>query len=73
MAPQTILNASDSNPDIQALDIVGWILWTLGTQTNSNHFLIQSGFICETVADHQKFTYRNDPSNKVTKNPINKF
>ncbi|KAI5084294.1 hypothetical protein GOP47_0000463 [Adiantum capillus-veneris] len=49
--PVTIVNASDRNPDIQAADIVGWVLWFVGALT-------------EAVADQQKLAFKNNPANK---------
>jgi len=50
--PQVILNAEKSNPDIGALDIVGWSIWAIG-------------FFFESVGDHQKFVFRSNPNNKA--------
>lgn len=47
----TILNASNRNPDIQAADIVGWIIWG-------------AGFLIEAVADQQKLGFKEIASNK---------
>eukprot|EP00250_Pteridium_aquilinum_P008647 c18100_g1_i1 orf=874-1854(-) len=49
--PVTIVNASDRNPDIQAADVIGWILWFVG-------------FVFEAVADQQKLTFKNNTANK---------
>ncbi|MCO5598402.1 hypothetical protein L7F22_052497 [Adiantum nelumboides] len=49
--PVTIVNASDRNPDIQAADIVGWVLWFLGA-------------LIEAVADQQKLAFKNNATNK---------
>jgi len=49
--PYTLLNASSYNPNIAWNDILGWILFVVG-------------FICETVADQQKFAFKNNPENK---------
>lgn len=49
--PVTIVNASNRNPDLQAVDIIGWVLWALG-------------FVVEAVADQQKLTFKNNTANK---------
>jgi len=49
--PFLILNSKDSNVPLQANDYVGWALFVIA-------------LVCESVGDHQKFTYRNDPKNK---------
>lgn len=51
MLPQILLNASSENPKLNGNDYVGWILWLVG-------------FISETMADFQKYSYKNDPKNK---------
>ena len=48
----TILNASNRNPEIQAADIIGWIVWA-------------AGFIIEAVADQQKLNFKKIASNKA--------
>lgn len=49
--PVTVVNASDKDPSIQAEDIVGWIMWSLG--------------ICiEATADQQKLSFKNSPENR---------
>jgi len=52
-SPQVILNGEVNNPPIGPLDIIGWIIWIIG-------------FFCESVSDHQRFTFRMDPNNKGT-------
>ncbi|KAG8097922.1 hypothetical protein GUJ93_ZPchr0013g36953 [Zizania palustris] len=49
--PVTIVNASDRNPLIEARDIIGWIMWLIGAGI-------------EAVADQQKLTFKNSPSNR---------
>src|SRR5689334_1956883 len=44
-SPQIILNGEPLDKGINALDIVGWVIWGIG-------------FLCEAISDHQKFTYR---------------
>jgi steroid 5-alpha reductase family enzyme len=48
--PYIILNSSQANVPLQANDYVGWVMFAIG-------------FICESVADHQKFTYRRNSKN----------
>jgi steroid 5-alpha reductase family enzyme len=49
--PVTIVNASDSDPSIEARDIIGWIMWLIGAGM-------------EAIADQQKLTFKNSPSNR---------
>jgi len=49
--PFIILNSRDHNPPLQANDYVAWAIFAIS-------------LVCESVADHQKFMYRNDPKNK---------
>lgn len=49
--PVTVLNACNRNPDVQAADIIGWILWFVG-------------FVIEAVADQQKLAFKNNTANK---------
>ncbi|KAF9594912.1 hypothetical protein IFM89_035476 [Coptis chinensis] len=49
--PVTLVNASDSNPSIQAADIVGWIMWAVG-------------FTVEATADQQKLAFKNSADNR---------
>lgn len=49
--PVTIVNASDRNPSLQAADIVGWIMWSIG-------------ILVEATADQQKLTFKNSPDNR---------
>jgi len=49
--PFTLLNASVNNPSLAWNDYFGWALFVIG-------------FICETIADQQKFLFKNDPENK---------
>ncbi|XP_021740621.1 uncharacterized protein LOC110706930 isoform X2 [Chenopodium quinoa] len=49
--PVTIVNASDKDPSIRAVDIIGWIMWSIG-------------FSIEATADQQKLSFKNSPSNR---------
>ncbi|KAL2927082.1 hypothetical protein RDABS01_023355 [Bienertia sinuspersici] len=49
--PVTVVNASDKDPTLQAADIIGWIMWSIG-------------FSLEATADQQKLTFKNSPSNR---------
>ncbi|XP_043698771.1 uncharacterized protein LOC122649610 isoform X8 [Telopea speciosissima] len=49
--PVTVVNASDRNPSLQAEDIIGWIMWSIG-------------FTVEATADHQKLLFKNSLNNK---------
>ncbi|CAO2823869.1 unnamed protein product [Amaranthus hypochondriacus] len=49
--PVTIVNASDKNPSLQAADIIGWIMWSIG-------------FSLEASADQQKLSFKNSPANR---------
>ncbi|XP_042488162.1 uncharacterized protein LOC122068384 isoform X1 [Macadamia integrifolia] len=49
--PVTVVNASDRNPSVQAVDIIGWILWSIGV-------------IIEAIADQQKLVFKNSPNNR---------
>ncbi|GAB4860983.1 hypothetical protein Ancab_036143 [Ancistrocladus abbreviatus] len=49
--PVTIVNASDNNPSIQAADIIGWIMWSIGLAV-------------EATADQQKLAFKNSPGNR---------
>ncbi|KAG8639802.1 uncharacterized protein LOC110600289 isoform X2 [Manihot esculenta] len=49
--PVTVVNASDRNPSIQAEDIIGWIMWSVGVSV-------------EAAADQQKLTFKNSPENR---------
>ena len=49
--PVTVVNASDRNPFIQAVDVIGWIMWAVG-------------FIVEGTADHQKLRFKQSPENR---------
>lgn len=49
--PVMIVNASDRNPSIQAVDIIGWIMWTIG-------------FLIEATADQEKLSFKNSPENR---------
>ncbi|XP_042488163.1 uncharacterized protein LOC122068384 isoform X2 [Macadamia integrifolia] len=39
------------NPSVQAVDIIGWILWSIGV-------------IIEAIADQQKLVFKNSPNNR---------
>ncbi|XP_058227510.1 uncharacterized protein LOC131335962 isoform X2 [Rhododendron vialii] len=49
--PVTIVNASDRDPSLQAGDIIGWIIWSIGISV-------------EATADQQKLTFKNSPDNR---------
>ncbi|XP_047339056.1 uncharacterized protein LOC124942570 isoform X2 [Impatiens glandulifera] len=49
--PVTIVNASNRDPSIQAVDIIGWIMWLVG-------------IIAEATADQQKLWFKNNPANR---------
>jgi len=49
--PVTLVNASDRNPFLQVVDIVGWILWAVG-------------FIVEGTADQQKLHFKRSSENR---------
>ncbi|TKY61057.1 oxidoreductase protein [Spatholobus suberectus] len=49
--PVTVVNASDRNPFLQVVDIVGWILWSVG-------------FIAEGTADQQKLHFKRSSENR---------
>lgn len=50
--PVTVVNGSDRNPDFEATDIVGWVLWAIG-------------LFIEAVADQQKLNYEKIPASAV--------
>ena len=47
----TVVNASDHNPNIRVVDIVGWVLWAIG-------------LVIEAIADQQKLNLKKDPASK---------
>lgn len=49
--PVTVVNASDSDPAVQAADIIGWIMWSVGMSV-------------EATADQQKLAFKNSPENR---------
>lgn len=49
--PVTVVNASDRYPSLRAVDIIGWIMWTIG-------------FLVEAIADQQKLSFKNSPENR---------
>ncbi|XP_057770490.1 uncharacterized protein LOC130990293 isoform X2 [Salvia miltiorrhiza] len=49
--PVTFVNASNRNPSLQAADIIGWIIWSVG-------------ILVEATADQQKLTFKNSPDNR---------
>ncbi|KAK4374652.1 hypothetical protein RND71_005329 [Anisodus tanguticus] len=49
--PVTIVNASDHQPSLQAVDIIGWIMWSIG-------------ILVEITADQQKLAFKNSPENR---------
>lgn len=48
--PVTVVNASDRNPSLQAEDIIGWIMWSVGVSI-------------EGAADQQKLKFKNSAEN----------
>ncbi|CAN1856379.1 hypothetical protein LINPERHAP1_LOCUS42063 [Linum perenne] len=49
--PVTVVNASDRDPGFEIRDIIGWIMWSIGTSF-------------EATADQQKLTFKNSPDNR---------
>ncbi|XP_047319952.1 uncharacterized protein LOC124923979 [Impatiens glandulifera] len=49
--PVTIVNASDRNPSLQPVDIIGRIMWL-------------AGIVIEATADRQKLKFKNNPENR---------
>lgn len=49
--PVTIVNASDRTPSLQAVDIIGWIMWLVG-------------LIVEAMADQQKLVFKGSAENR---------
>ncbi|XP_021909101.1 uncharacterized protein LOC110823105 isoform X2 [Carica papaya] len=49
--PVTVINAIDRNPSLQAADIIGWIMWSIG-------------WFIETTSDQQKLSFKNSPENR---------
>ncbi|XP_019433698.1 PREDICTED: uncharacterized protein C594.04c-like isoform X3 [Lupinus angustifolius] len=49
--PVTLVNSSDRNPFLQAADIAGWVMWSVG-------------FIIEGTADQQKLHFKQAPENR---------
>ncbi|XP_068471424.1 uncharacterized protein [Phaseolus vulgaris] len=49
--PVTLVNASDRNPFLHVVDIIGWILWAVG-------------FIVEGTADQQKLNFKRSPDSR---------
>ncbi|RVW17397.1 hypothetical protein CK203_094168 [Vitis vinifera] len=49
--PVTIVNASGRDPSLQAADIIGWIMWSVG-------------ITIEASADQQKLSFKNSPENR---------
>ncbi|KAF9613732.1 hypothetical protein IFM89_010174 [Coptis chinensis] len=49
--PVTLVNASDNNPSIQVVDIVGWIMWVVG-------------FTVQATVDQQKLAFENSTDNR---------
>jgi steroid 5-alpha reductase family enzyme len=56
--PVTVVNSRSRNPALRAVDIVGWIMWSVG-------------FLVEATADHQKFVLKNSQENIVRTNWCN--
>lgn len=49
--PVTVVNATDRNPFLQSVDLIGWLLWALG-------------FMIEGTADQQKLNFKKSPQNR---------
>ncbi|KAK9819345.1 hypothetical protein WJX74_008814 [Apatococcus lobatus] len=49
--PVMVLNALPKNPGLWPSDIVGGVMWAIG-------------FVCECLADFQKYNFKQDPKNK---------
>ncbi|XP_012068452.1 uncharacterized protein LOC105631062 isoform X3 [Jatropha curcas] len=49
--PVTVVNSSDRNPSLQAVDIIGWVMWSVGVSI-------------EAAADQQKLIFKNSPENR---------
>ncbi|KAK7358142.1 hypothetical protein VNO77_00063 [Canavalia gladiata] len=49
--PVTLVNASNRNPFLQVVDIIGWIMWSVG-------------FIVEGTADQQKLSFKRSSENR---------
>uniref|UniRef100_A0A6N2L294 Uncharacterized protein n=1 Tax=Salix viminalis TaxID=40686 RepID=A0A6N2L294_SALVM len=49
--PVTVVNGIDRDPSVQAADIIGWIMWSVGVSF-------------EATADQQKLTFKNAPENR---------
>ncbi|KAK6787573.1 hypothetical protein RDI58_016098 [Solanum bulbocastanum] len=49
--PVTVVNASNHQPSLQTVDIIGWIMWSIG-------------ILVEITADQQKLTFKNSPENR---------
>lgn len=49
--PVTVVNASDRNPFLKAVDLIGWLMWAVG-------------FMVEATADQQKLTFKNSSENR---------
>ena len=49
--PVTVVNASDHQPSVQTVDIIGWIMWSIGISV-------------EIASDQQKLTFKNSPENR---------
>ncbi|CAI0380568.1 unnamed protein product [Linum tenue] len=49
--PLTVVNSSDRDPALDVRDIIGWIMWSIGTSF-------------EATADQQKLAFKNSPENR---------
>ena len=49
--PVTVVNASDRNPFLKAVDLIGWLMWAVG-------------FMVEATADQQKLTFKKSTENR---------
>ena len=49
--PVTLVNATDTNPFLQSVDLIGWLMWAVG-------------FMIEGTADQQKLNFKKSPENR---------
>jgi len=49
--PVTVVNATDRNPFLQSVDLIGWLMWAVG-------------FMIEGTADQQKLNFKKSPENR---------
>ena len=51
LLPTVILNGKHVDTEFTSRDCVGWVMWLVG-------------FLLETIADYQKYTFRSNPANR---------